>query len=339
MRRDPTPLLGKHYVVMAALYDIDRDGATEIVALTDIVQRGDTRRTLQVYKLSGGSLILKSQVAVAHPDMAVVIYGIRRLRETRQAVLLFADPQNCAARADYPSLSLAVGFDFRQGQLMPAWRRKFDQFYPYMPAALTDVDHTGEEEMTFPDRTGEPFLTLRKESEFIAPPAKVLCAIGCPPFCTDAYTKGPRCAGEAKPVTRRIVVSIPDRKLALMEGDRVVKIYPVAVGAAATPSPSGSFTVVERVTHPAWYRPGKVVPPGTRNPLGTRWIGLSIKGYGIHGTSNPRSIGRRTSHGCIRLRNADVEELFGLVAVGDAVELRAERVPEEAGIFGAPAGQ
>src|SRR5580700_11224941 len=82
-------------------------------------------------------------------------------------------------------------------------------------------------------------------------------------------------AQETRPAARRIVVSIPDRKLALMEGDRVVRIYPVAVGAAATPSPSGKFTVVERVTHPAWYAPGKVIPPGTRNPLGTRWIGLS----------------------------------------------------------------
>jgi hypothetical protein len=199
LRRDPASLLGKHYAVMAALYDIDRDGVAEIVALTDTVLRGDTQRTLEVYKVTRGSLVLQSQIAVAHPDMAVVIYGIRRLRETTQAVLLFANPQNCAERAEYPSLSLAAGFDFRQGHLMPVWRRKFDQFYPSMPAALTDVDRTGEEEMTFPDRTGLPFLTLRKESEFIAPPAKVLCAIGCPPFCSDAYTKGPPCAGEARP--------------------------------------------------------------------------------------------------------------------------------------------
>ena len=194
MRRDLTPLLGKHYAVMATIYDIDQDGAAEIVALTDIVRRGDTKRTLEVYKVSGGSLILKSQVAVALPDMAVVIYGIRRVRDARQAVLLFADPrQDCGGGAEYPSLSMAEGFDFRRGQLMPAWHRKFDQFYPYLPAAVTDVDHTGEEEMTFPDRTGSPFLTLRKESEFIEPAGKVLCAIGCPPFCTDAYTKGPPC--------------------------------------------------------------------------------------------------------------------------------------------------
>jgi L,D-transpeptidase ErfK/SrfK len=110
------------------------------------------------------------------------------------------------------------------------------------------------------------------------------------------------------------------------------------VGADATPSPAGDFTVIERVTHPTWYGPHKVVPPGKSNPLGPRWIGLSRKGYGIHGTSNPRSIGHAASHGCIRMNNSDVEELFGLVAVGDTVELVAEPTGEVARIFGdAPA--
>ena len=141
-------------------------------------------------------------------------------------------------------------------------------------------------------------------------------------------------AQEARPVSRRIVVSIPDRRLALVEDGRAVKIYPVAVGAVTTPSPAGSFTVIDRVTHPTWYGPHKVVPPGKSNPLGPRWIGLSRRGYGIHGTSNPRSIGRAASHGCIRMRNSDVEELFGLVSVGDAVELYAERTDELKRIFG-----
>ena len=147
---------------------------------------------------------------------------------------------------------------------------------------------------------------------------------------------GEALAQETRPVARRIVVSIPDRKLALVEDGRAVKIYPVAVGAAATPSPTGSFTVIARLSHPTWYGPGKVLPPGKSNPLGPRWIGLSRKGYGIHGTSNPRSIGRPASHGCIRMHNADVEELFGLVAIGDAVELYAERTDEVALIFGVP---
>ena len=133
---------------------------------------------------------------------------------------------------------------------------------------------------------------------------------------------------------RRVVVSIPDRKLAVLEDDRVIKIYPTAVGASVSPSPEGAFTIVNHIADPTWYTKGRVVPPGKANPLGTRWLGLSMKGYGIHGTNNPASIGRNASHGCIRMRNRDVEELFEIVGVGDAVELHGERTPEIEKIFG-----
>ena len=136
---------------------------------------------------------------------------------------------------------------------------------------------------------------------------------------------------------RRIVVSIPDRKLAVIDSGRVLKVFPTAVGAAKTPSPAGSYTIVVRLSDPTWYGKGKVVPAGKTNPIGTRWIGLSVKGYGIHGTNNPASIGHNASHGCIRLRNHDIEELFEMVSVGDAVELVGERTAETAEIFGAPA--
>jgi lipoprotein-anchoring transpeptidase ErfK/SrfK len=132
---------------------------------------------------------------------------------------------------------------------------------------------------------------------------------------------------------RRLVVSIPDRKLAVIENEKVVSVFHVAVGAASTPSPVGTFTIVNRIPNPTYYTPGKVVGPGAANPLGTRWIGLSEKGYGIHGTDNPRSIGFAKSHGCIRLRNADVERLFERVRAGDVVELHAERTPDVARFF------
>ena len=135
----------------------------------------------------------------------------------------------------------------------------------------------------------------------------------------------------------RIVVSIPDRKLALLDSGKVVKIYQTAVGAPKSPSPTGSFTIVRRVVDPVWSSKGKVVAPGKFNPVGTRWIGLSVKGYGIHGTNAPSSIGRNASHGCIRMRNRDVEELYTMVAVGDQVELYGERTPELERIFGEPA--
>ena len=121
--------------------------------------------------------------------------------------------------------------------------------------------------------------------------------------------------------TRRLIISIADRKIALLENDKVVKVYPIAVGKQSTPSPNGSFHIASRVVKPTWFQPGKIVPPGPANPLGTRWMGLGYKGYGIHGTNRPRSIGHAASHGCIRMRNQDVEELFELVQVGDSVEL------------------
>jgi len=135
-------------------------------------------------------------------------------------------------------------------------------------------------------------------------------------------------AEERQSSIRRIVVSIPDRQLILIDNGRIVKTYSVAVGAPGTPSPTGRFQVVARVSDPAWYQPGKVVRPGPGNPLGPRWIGLSQKGYGIHGTNSPRSIGKAKSHGCIRMRNSDVEEMFELVDVGDVVELRQEKTEE-----------
>ena len=139
---------------------------------------------------------------------------------------------------------------------------------------------------------------------------------------------------------RRIVVSLADRKLALVEDGRVVKIYRVAVGTPVTPTPSGDFKIINRVKDPTWYggniQPGVVIPAGPQNPLGTRWIGLNHKGYGIHGTNAPKSIGKRASHGCIRMRQADLEELFEIVRVGDTVELVGVRTEEIAQIFAQP---
>ena len=138
----------------------------------------------------------------------------------------------------------------------------------------------------------------------------------------------------SEPVARQIVVSIPDRKLALIENGEVTRIFPVAVGKVSTPSPSGSFRIVSRVSNPTYYHEGKIVPPGPANPVGTRWMGLSEHGYGIHGTNAPKSIGKAASHGCIRMARADLEQLFALVQVGDAVEIRAERDAQTAAIFG-----
>jgi lipoprotein-anchoring transpeptidase ErfK/SrfK len=136
---------------------------------------------------------------------------------------------------------------------------------------------------------------------------------------------------------RQVVVSLEDRKLVLLEDGQVKRIYPVAVGRPTTPSPAGKFQVVVRLEKPTYYHPGKVIAPGASNPLGNRWIGLNQKGYGIHGTNEPKSIGKAASHGCIRMAKADLEELFTLLSVGDEVEIRGERDAQTAEWFGAPA--
>jgi lipoprotein-anchoring transpeptidase ErfK/SrfK len=134
-------------------------------------------------------------------------------------------------------------------------------------------------------------------------------------------------------VKREIVVSLEDRRLALVENGQVVRVYPVAVGKASTPSPVGTFTIARRVANPTYHHDGKTVPPGPGNPVGTRWMGLSARGYGIHGTNEPKSIGKAASHGCIRLARADLEDLYSQVQVGDTVELIGHRDEETARLF------
>src|SRR5215469_4930521 len=141
-------------------------------------------------------------------------------------------------------------------------------------------------------------------------------------------------AGSVSEAKHSIVVSLPDRKMALLEGGSVKKVYVVAIGKKSTPSPIGTFTIVSRLSNPTYAHRGRVVAPGPDNPVGTRWMGLSVKGYGIHGTNAPRSIGKAESHGCIRMAKADLEELFGAVRIGDQVQIIGEPNAETAEFFG-----
>jgi lipoprotein-anchoring transpeptidase ErfK/SrfK len=109
--------------------------------------------------------------------------------------------------------------------------------------------------------------------------------------------------------------------------DRIWRSFPVATGQTIYPTPAGRFSIIVKWVNPTWYPPTndawakglKPVPPGPNNPLGTRWMGLSSPGIGIHGTDEPTSIGYSESHGCIRMQVADSEWLFGHVKVGATV--------------------
>ncbi len=107
--------------------------------------------------------------------------------------------------------------------------------------------------------------------------------------------------------------------LTLKSDDEVVKVYRVATGKNNS-TPVGTFTITSRLENPVWYKQGAVVLPGSPdNILGSRWLGFSLADYGIHGTTDPASIGQQVTAGCVRMSNPDVEELFDLLPLGTEV--------------------
>lgn len=105
--------------------------------------------------------------------------------------------------------------------------------------------------------------------------------------------------------------------------------FPIAVGTAAYPTPTGNFRIVSKQVNPTWFPPDSPwaaglgpVPPGVDNPLGTRWMGTSAPGIGLHGTPAAYSIGTRASHGCIRMRIRDAERLYDMIEIGTPVIIR-----------------
>ncbi|WP_053363481.1 L,D-transpeptidase [Bacillus sp. FJAT-27251] len=103
-----------------------------------------------------------------------------------------------------------------------------------------------------------------------------------------------------------IDVSTSKHQLKLFNGNRLIKTYPIAVGKILSPTPYGTYTIVNKQPNPG-------------GPFGVLWMGLSKPHYGIHGTNNPASIGKDVSHGCIRMFNQHVLDLSAKVKIGTRV--------------------
>ncbi len=124
------------------------------------------------------------------------------------------------------------------------------------------------------------------------------------------------------PRALNIEVDVSRSMLTLKDGDSFVKEYLVATGKDKS-TPLGNFHIINKLENPTWFWRGKVIPPSSEeNELGTRWMGLSFENYGIHGTRDPDSIGRDLSHGCIRMYNQDVEELYSIVPLKTPVNIK-----------------
>jgi len=123
-------------------------------------------------------------------------------------------------------------------------------------------------------------------------------------------------------------ISLSRREVTLYRGKTQIKSYPIAVGRRDWETPIGNFRVREMLENPTWIHPlkkGIAIPGGDpENPLGRYWIGFWTNGknwIGFHGTPNPESVGKAASHGCIRMYNKDIEELFSQVNIGTSVTI------------------
>jgi lipoprotein-anchoring transpeptidase ErfK/SrfK len=178
-------------------------------------------------------------------------------------------------------------------------------------------------------RHSRPFFTHAHPGRALRPfPTRMLIR--------DAIVEGTRTAIVAplRKLTAAAATAVPvivihrgSNRLYLYSGVRLVRVFPVATGQAAWPTPLGHFQIVVKQKNPWWFPPtqdswaagAKPVPPGPGNPLGTRWMGLSAPGVGIHGTDEPWSIGHSESHGCIRMQVPSAEWLFNHVRIGTPV--------------------
>ncbi|MDM9383148.1 L,D-transpeptidase [Chlorogloeopsis sp. ULAP01] len=134
-------------------------------------------------------------------------------------------------------------------------------------------------------------------------------------------------AYETQTQTTRLEVNLSRRRVFVYRGKNLIKSYPIAVGRRNWETPTGKFKVQQLLQNPTWIHPitGQAIKGGTpENPLGNYWIGFWTDGrnwVGFHGTPNPETVGQAISHGCLRMYNRDIKELFQLVTFGTSVNV------------------
>ncbi|HEY9653480.1 MAG TPA: L,D-transpeptidase [Coleofasciculaceae cyanobacterium] len=128
-------------------------------------------------------------------------------------------------------------------------------------------------------------------------------------------------------ISSRLVVDLSEAKVHSYWGDQLLASYPVAVGQPGWETPTGEFKVIQKQRNPIWQHPitRELIPNGSENPLGDRWIGFWSDGrhqIGFHGTNKEELVGQPISHGCLRMKNKDIRALYEQVSVGTQVVVR-----------------
>ena len=284
-----------------------------------LIQAGVTINGLQLGGLAADQAVAAVQAAFAVPltlrfatttiTVSPAVLGLRVSADTAVARALTVAPNTV--------LTLRAGYDAAKvraliGKLATRFRRSAQSSRLLL-------------------RGQKPFVTkpvlgrkLDRDKAFADITKQLVLAERTPITLAATFTPPPVTPATIGPV---IVIKRGSNLLTLYNGMKVVRKFHVATGQNIYPTPLGRFQIVVKWRNPWWYPPTndtwakglKPVPPGPSNPLGTRWMGLSSPGVGIHGTDEPASIGYSLSHGCIRMLVPQAEWLFDHVNVGTPV--------------------
>ena len=138
----------------------------------------------------------------------------------------------------------------------------------------------------------------------------------------------------AHPPRNGVVINLPERLLYLFRGGQFINYYPLSIGDESAEggrfrTPTGNYSIIEKLKSPTWFPPAWAkdrtpVPPGPNNPLGERWVGLSLPRTGIHGTNDPINVGNSVTHGCMRMYPHLLDEFYRQVEVGFEARIEYE---------------
>jgi lipoprotein-anchoring transpeptidase ErfK/SrfK len=260
------------------------------------------------------------QTAFARP-LPVVVDRSRLVVDPRAYASAYVQTAVAKARVAAPKTNVKLVVAVRGGTVR-TWVGKVKQRFA-RTAVDAKVSFAGGRPVVTRDRPGRALdgsrLTQRVVAALIANsrlPVRVHTKAVEPTVTVDSFNAV-------------IVINRSVNRLYLYRRTKLWRTFAVATGQAIYPTPAGTFHIVVKWKNPWWYPPTqdawakglKPVPPGPDNPLGTRWMGLTAPGVGIHGTDAPTSIGYSVSHGCIRMQVPDAEWLFDHVEIGTTVHI------------------
>ncbi len=244
------------------------------------------------------------------------------IRKLAQAELHFRNENLVAAR----NLAQAVLNDLSAQPLTPLWRRAAD-VVSQVNTVLINSDAPAPEKLSYIVAKGDSLEKIARR--FKTTVAALQRGNRIDPTNPLIY---PGNVLRVYQADWNITVLKSHFVLLLQDGDQLFKLYTVGIG-RQNRTPVGIFQVENKLKEPVWTPPGKVIPYGDpQNVLGTRWLGLvpvegtnpAWKGYGIHGTWQPETVGTPASQGCVRMRNEEVNELFDIVPIGIKVVIKDE---------------